>query len=80
MSIIQRVIDSSIRLIYELKLTIPQLRVFADYLGVNLKGCLYLKSEIVKWIVKGSLGAELRARECTELLRTGGRKCSKKKV
>ena len=68
MSIIQRVIDSSIRLIYELKLTIPQLRVFADYLGVNLKGCLYLKSEIVKWIVKGSLGAELRAKRMRRII------------
>ncbi|MBQ7732487.1 MAG: helix-turn-helix domain-containing protein [Synergistaceae bacterium] len=48
-------------LIAELKLTIPKIMEFAKYLGVRLKGCKYLKSEIVRWVVNGSLGAKLRA-------------------
>ena len=48
-------------LIAELKLTIPQLREFAKYLGVKLSGCKYLKAEIVRWLLNASLGAKLRA-------------------
>ena len=46
-----RTIDDGIRLIEELKLTIPQIRAFAEYLGVCLSGCKYLKAEIVRRLV-----------------------------
>ncbi|MBQ7154981.1 MAG: hypothetical protein IJR85_05445 [Synergistaceae bacterium] len=55
-----RSIQEGIALIGELKLTIPKIREFARYLGVRLKGCRYLKAEIVRWLINGSLGAKLR--------------------
>ncbi|MBQ7155507.1 MAG: hypothetical protein IJR85_08155 [Synergistaceae bacterium] len=56
-----RSIQEGTRLIAELKLTIPKIREFARYLGVRLKGCRYLKGEIVRWLINASLGAKLRA-------------------
>ena len=52
-----------VKLIADLKLTIPKIREFSRYLGVRLRGCKYLKAEIVRWVINASLGAKLRA--CT---------------
>ena len=46
-----RSIDDGIRLIDDLRLTIPQIRAFAEYLGVCLSGCRYIKAEIIKRLV-----------------------------
>ena len=40
-----------IKFIHELKLTVPAIRELADYMGISLTGCRYLKSEIIKWLV-----------------------------
>ena len=57
-----RSVKEGVQLIADLKLTIPKIREFARYLGVRLKGCRYLKAEIVRWIINASLGAKLRAK------------------
>ena len=62
-------IDEGKRLIADLKLTIPQIREFAKYLGVNLSGCKYLKTEIVKRLLYASLGAKLRAEALLKVYR-----------
>ena len=54
-------IQDGTKLLADLKLTIPKIREFARYLGVRLRGCRYLKSEIVRWVINASLGAKLRA-------------------
>ena len=46
-----RSIDDGVGLISELRLTIPQIRAFAEFLGVCLSGCKYIKAEIVKRLV-----------------------------
>lgn len=56
-------VQEGTQLIADLKLTIPKIREFARYLGVRLRGCKYLKAEIVRWVINASLGAKLRA--CT---------------
>ena len=56
-----RSIQEGTQLIADLKLTIPKIMEFARYLGVRLRGCRYLKAEIVRWIINASLGAKLRA-------------------
>lgn len=56
-----RSIQEGIKLIADLKLTIPKIRTFAKYLGVKMTGCKYLKAEIVRWLINASLGAWLRA-------------------
>ena len=63
-----RSVDDGIRLIADLKLTIPKIRAFAKYLGVKLRGCKYLKAEIVRWLINGSLGAWLRAEKLREVM------------
>ncbi len=55
-------------LIAELKLTIPKIMEFAKYLGVRLKGCKYLKAEIVRWVVRASLRARLTAEKWLNFL------------
>lgn len=62
-------IDEGKRLVADLKLTIPQIREFARYLGVNLCGCKYLKSEIVRWLINASLGAKLRAEALLKIIK-----------
>ena len=47
--------DEGIKLINELKLTIPVIRELADYMGISLTGCKYLKSEIIRWLVNGAI-------------------------
>lgn len=56
-----RSIEEGTQLIADLRLTIPKIQAFAKYLGVSLKGCRYLKAEIVKWLINASLGSKLRA-------------------
>ncbi|MBQ3447068.1 MAG: hypothetical protein IJG37_05435 [Synergistaceae bacterium] len=56
-----RSIQEGTQLIADLRLTIPKIMAFAKYLGVRLKGCKYLKAEIVRWVISASLGARLRA-------------------
>lgn len=56
-----RSIQEGTQLIADLRLTIPKIRAFARYLGVRLRGCKYLKAEIVRWVINASLGAKLRA-------------------
>ena len=56
-----RCIQEGTQLLSDLSLTIPKLREFARYLGIRLRGCRYLKSEIVRWVINASLGAKLRA-------------------
>ena len=54
-------IQEGVQLIADLRLTIPKIKAFARYLGVSLRGCKYLKAEIVRWLINASLGAKLRA-------------------
>lgn len=61
-------IQEGMKLIADLKLSIPQIREFAKYLGVKLRGCKYLKAEIVRWLVNASLGAWLRAKTLQEVI------------
>ncbi len=77
-----RSIQEGTKLIADLKLTIAKIRVFARYLGVRLRGCKFLKAEIVRWVINASLGAKLRAEailrevQCERLLRVAGSKSS----
>ena len=64
-----RSVDEGIRLIANLKLTITEIRAFAEYLGVRLRGCKYLKAEIVRWLINASLGAKFRAETLYKILR-----------
>lgn len=59
-------IQEGIKLIADLKLTIPKIMEFAKYLGVSLSGCKYLKAEIVRWLIEGSLGNWLKAERIKE--------------
>ena len=45
-------IQEGTQLIADLKLTIPKIRAFAEYLGIDLRGCVYLKAEMVKRFLK----------------------------
>ena len=63
-----RSIQEGTELIAELRLTIPKIKEFAKYLGVRLAGCKYLKAEIVRWMINGSLGARLRANALRQIL------------
>ena len=56
-----RSIQEGTQLIADLRLTVPKIMALAKYLGVSLKGCRYLKAEIVRWVIGASLGARLRA-------------------
>ena len=56
-----KTIQEGTQLIADLRLTIPKIKAFARYLGVRLRGCRYLKAEIVRWLINVSLGAKLRA-------------------
>ena len=56
-----RSIQEGIQLIADLRLTIPKIMALAGYLGVRLKGCRYIKAEIVRWVINASLGARFRA-------------------
>ena len=56
-----RSIQEGTQLIADMRLTIPKIREFARYMRVRLRGCRYLKAEIVRWLINASLGAKLRA-------------------
>ena len=56
-----KTIQEGTQLIADLRLTIPKIKAFARYLGIRLRGCRYLKAEIVRWVINASLGAKLRA-------------------
>ena len=58
-----RSIQEAEDLFAELKLTIPKIMEFAKYLGVGLKGCKYLKAEIIRRVINASLGVRLTARK-----------------
>ena len=64
-----KTIQEGIQLIADLKLTIPKIRAFAKYLRVKLRGCKYLKAEIVRWLINASLGARLRANELRKVFK-----------
>ena len=55
-----RNVEEGMKLIADLKLTIPKIMEFAKYLNVKLSGCKYLKAEIVRRLINASLGAKLR--------------------
>ena len=67
-------------LIAELRLTIPKIMEFAKYLGVKLKGCKYLKAEIVRWLIEASLGAKLRAEKWLKFVIKRGIKMTKNEI
>lgn len=50
-------VQEGIQVITNLKLTVFKILAFAEYLGVSLSGCEYVKSEIVKRLVERSLEA-----------------------
>ena len=54
-----RNIEEGVKLIADLKLTIPKLMEFAKYLKVKLSGCKYLKAEIIRRLINASLGVKL---------------------
>ena len=51
-------IQEGTQLIADLKLTIPKIRAFAEYLGIDLRGCVYLKAEIVKRFLEDFFGID----------------------
>lgn len=73
-----RNIQKYYHLIADLKLTIPQIRDFARYLGIRLRGCRYLKVEIVCWLINASLDSKLRSNMLVNVVREKKRRCSMK--